>query len=565
MKKFYLSLILAVLSAVLFSCQKKAEVADVPVGGKVSVKAYCVSQMKGGQKTSIADASKGSVVWSAGDDIKVFNNLGAGSVLTLESGAGTSSAVFTGEVEKGSSGAYVSVCPSQLGASCSGSVISMTLPADQTYVAGSYDSNFCPFVASSTLDGESLNFSFKPAVGLVRFGLRGEGSVTRLVLTDKAGKVLSGTFTVDASAASPVAVAGEGSAIVNLICQSPVVLSTTTDTEFYFALPVGALQNGFTLLVFNNLNEVAKVETSLVNTITVSDLKSFDNVNLIFNSGVALTEDGVLFQSLTSAVNHLSDVNLSGLTLLADVENEDLIVSRRILFDGGGHRIGNMVINDTGNLFISGDVIVSKNFGLEVSPDTWGQMQETGGFISVEGKSYIDKKLVNSGSSDPNLWYHFCIPFPFDTYDDVYVVKDGIESKATPWNEYAMGLFDGSLSWKWFSKCVIQPGFCFSFGTDGSSTYRFYKRTDASLVTENKYFILQDFPHSEPDISGWNNLGNSQFYNVSVSCESTKGGYYNNNNFYHINPNETILGVTSPLFIKQESGYNPYVYLSRYE
>lgn len=568
-KNLFCALSLVIASCtVLSSCDKKSEPSSsVDGSAKAFLKAYCRSDGRSSVKTSIADASKGTVVWSAGDEIKVFNNLGAGSVMSIESGAGTSYAVFSGEVEKGSGSSYVSVTPSSIGVSCSGSVISLNLPSQQVYTTGSYDSGACPFVSSATLEGDAFTFMFNPAVGVVRLGLRGDGSVKSVKLTDKAGSALSGAFTVDASAATPAAVATDGSASVTLDCASPVALNSSADTDFYIIVPAGALSKGFNAVVSDGSGKHCVFSTSADNTIQAGDLKYFTSLNVNFQSGVALTEDGVLFQTLSAAVSHLTEEDLSGLTILADVGSEDLTVSRKIILDGGGHEIGALLIKDTGDLLVTGDVVVTGDFGLEVSPEKGGQMEETTGSITVEGKSYVEKKLVSSGSSNPDEWYYLCVPFPVDNRNGVYVVNGGVAKKAIYNYNYALTYYNGNTClWGAAPAGIIQPGISFGIGTDGSSTFRFYKTTDGALVTADKFFVLNEFPNPTWAYSGWNGVGNSQLYNVKFTCDSSNGVKYidSSHSGDKVNPNDVLLHVMSPLHIKYEPEQSPYAYLNRY-
>lgn len=279
----FLVLCLTTACGMIFSsCDEK--VSNEP--SKVVLKAYCSSEGKSGVKTSIADATKGSVVWNDGDEIKVFNNLGIGSVMKLESGAGTPNGVFSGEVELGTDDCFYCCSPSSSALCISGgSIITVMLAGSQNYVHNSYDASSVPFASSCQLDGKKLTFSLKPVVGLARFGVRGSGSITKVILKDKSGKNLSGQFFVDASSSNPVAeqVSGAQSDRVILNFNTPALLSESEDTFLYFSLPVGSLSSGFDIEFTNSDDEVAVISTTSDNSISYGDMKCFDGIPLVFH------------------------------------------------------------------------------------------------------------------------------------------------------------------------------------------------------------------------------------------------------------------------------------------
>lgn len=279
---FYAFAFLTASAVVLSSCEKKVSESSVPSGEKIAVKAYCSSEMKGSERTSLSDPSTGTVVWNAGDDIKVFNDFGVGSVLNIESGAGTSSAVFAGEVETGQSNVYYSVTPSSSALSCSGSVITVRIPKEQKFTPGSYDSNACPFVASATLEGGSLNLNYRPAVSVVRFGLKGDSKVASIKIMNTSAKPLSGTFNVDLSSENPTAVAVEGDYEVYLRCTEPVQLNKNSDTYFYVTVPVGSFSEGMVFQAFDEQSLSFDISSSVVNTTLYSGLLSFSGLDVKF-------------------------------------------------------------------------------------------------------------------------------------------------------------------------------------------------------------------------------------------------------------------------------------------
>ena len=112
----------------LAACQKE-EVAK----SNVALTATLEQQTdNGATKTALGESN--TVVWSEGDKIKVHGSTGV-EELTLTSGAGTTTGSFgTPTVENPDYAIY----PSSAYTSIDGSTFTFTLPATQTYAAGSF-------------------------------------------------------------------------------------------------------------------------------------------------------------------------------------------------------------------------------------------------------------------------------------------------------------------------------------------------------------------------------------------------------------------------------------------
>jgi len=234
---------------VLAACNKEISLQVAPEG--FSLDATVEQQVDPNATKTALDGA--SVVWAADDAIKVFDEDGKAVKLTADA-AGTS-AHFSqaGDTPAGfnEGGALYAIYPYADGTTASGSTITFTLPATQTYVANSFD----PACNVSVGQVAANAVTFKNTCGLLKLQLKGVMKVGKIELTSKtASQYLSGTFTVDATAAEPAAVYSTGgSTTLTLDCddEGGVQLNGSTATVFYFVVPATVFGSGFTAKVYD--------------------------------------------------------------------------------------------------------------------------------------------------------------------------------------------------------------------------------------------------------------------------------------------------------------------------
>ena len=189
------------------------------------------------------DSGYRPVYWSDNDAISI-----SGATYTVNSGAGTTTATFTGSGASQTGGKYKAYYPASI---YNGG--NPTLPAVQRYVDGRIDN--LPMYAESS----STNLNFKNLCAVLNFLLKGTDKVTRVVVTSATMK-LNGSF-------DPVADGGGYKASmsgtpttaekkVELDCTGGVSggnmpLDATTPIEFCIAVPAADYpQNDLTVEVY---------------------------------------------------------------------------------------------------------------------------------------------------------------------------------------------------------------------------------------------------------------------------------------------------------------------------
>lgn len=205
-----------------------------------------------GTKTSL---DENAVLWTAGDQIKVFNASNpAGVVYTLSSGAGTAQADFSGGEVSGD-GPFYAVYPASVAGTLAGSTVSVDIPQIQTLSAGSFGNGANVSIAQT--DALDASFQFKNALGAVTFTLNGSPSIKSVRVQTKGTEALWGggtltltegvpALTLSATDTDHQAVYLNGSAQTGVLC---------------LMLPPGALADGF-MAEFVNSEDMAMVKSA---------------------------------------------------------------------------------------------------------------------------------------------------------------------------------------------------------------------------------------------------------------------------------------------------------------
>jgi endonuclease/exonuclease/phosphatase family metal-dependent hydrolase len=223
-----------------------------------------------GAKTAL-DGS--SVVWSAGDKMQVFwDGNTSGKEFRLLLGEGTGTGTFIGEPPADGADHYFAAYPST--ATFNGSTrFDYTLPATVSYTKGTFAPGTNPML-SGTKDSFDGTFSMKNLCGVMRLKLKGSIEVSSLELTfnsyvSGAGYAYRGNNTLTMSGSS------DADKKVIMTMGSPLQLSDTDFTEFYFVLPPGDY-DGFSIrAVLPNNNSATKAVTSSF-TITRSQVTTLE-------------------------------------------------------------------------------------------------------------------------------------------------------------------------------------------------------------------------------------------------------------------------------------------------
>lgn len=134
---------------------------------------------------------------------------------------------------------YCAAYPASAVSGYSAGSATVTVPATQNYVAGSYDPEAFLLIGKS--DTKSIALSSQ--VSVIHLSLTGTASITSVRLTGGVGAALSGSFTTDYSTLTPSSVSN----VVEMVTASPVDLPA----EFFICVPAG-LSGALKVEVFDN-------------------------------------------------------------------------------------------------------------------------------------------------------------------------------------------------------------------------------------------------------------------------------------------------------------------------
>lgn len=224
MKKVLFISALAVIAAV--GCSK--EIAPAPAGKTV----LTVNAPE--TKTAFGEESEGmiTVIWSKDD---VLNVNGANSDALTEGGSASAQFSFSETLEA----PYYAAYPASAVSNYSNGTATITLPAEQTYVANSFDPAAGILLGTASEEGA---ITMKNAVAYLRIEPVGAfEAIATIEVTANGGEPLCGTFTTDYQS---LTAAGSNTSTVKVKCNGTAVYE-----KVVVALPAQTYTQGFTVKV----------------------------------------------------------------------------------------------------------------------------------------------------------------------------------------------------------------------------------------------------------------------------------------------------------------------------
>lgn len=240
MKKINYVLLVALFAVLMTACDKVTPVVD-PTAGTINFTAT----IDPATRTLLAAENK--VEWISGDEISIFDGTTNTQVATAGSGA---SATFSASLSN--PGPWYALYPYSAGASISTGIITTTLPAAQTAVAGTFADDLNIAVALS----DENKFAFKNVLGLIKFTIGADADIVKVTLTGNNSETLAGTVDIDYNAGEPTWSINSGAATAIELTGTFVKGST-----YYFAVLPQTFTNGFTL-TYTNSSDVDRVEST---------------------------------------------------------------------------------------------------------------------------------------------------------------------------------------------------------------------------------------------------------------------------------------------------------------
>lgn len=289
------------------------------------------------------------VVWSSGDHIAIFQGSTlANEYAVNEASVGTSNSTFTRVMSSGDDfyagtelPCNVALYPYSNNLSLTGTmendgtaykVTGFMLPGTQEYATGSFANGAFPMVAV-TEAREDHNLLFKNVLGTMKLQLKGTQTVTSIKIEGKNNEKLSGAATVTAytnNLTPVITITGtdDASKSVTLDCGNGVLLSESTATDFYIALPPVLFSQGFTVTVTDSEAETYTIESNTANTVLRSSILVMPAVTLNAAGGGDPEEDDdddvTYIEYVFLSVSSLTMMPNTSYTLIADIDPVDV-------------------------------------------------------------------------------------------------------------------------------------------------------------------------------------------------------------------------------------------------
>lgn len=269
MRKFlYFGLAALMLGFLSTACVDPIDSAIVDEGKKVDdnsmVFRASLEQLVPETKTALTPSN--SVVWSEGDQIRIYNlTHPAGEVYTLKSGdGGKVDGSFSGP-EIGP-GPYFAVYPASAGGEISFSLpmasLNVSVPQSQTYAGGSFSNGAnISWAYADTKEG----LSFHNVFGAVSFTLKGTATIKKINLYTRGTDILNGTATLSMNTTDPTTLDVSYSKgtleYLTLDCGAGITLNEVDGVTFCLSVPAGTFADGF-YVEFIDTDEKAMIKSA---------------------------------------------------------------------------------------------------------------------------------------------------------------------------------------------------------------------------------------------------------------------------------------------------------------
>lgn len=196
----------AICIAALASCQKEAGIESGDMGFDLEPMTLTTGSQT---KTTISGSD---ILWTENDAVKVFDNKGGANTFTASEISGAN-ATFTGSVTTGTT-EFFAVYPAENEASVNGNTVTVTIPEDQTSMAGSFAEEHNISIARGAKtpgNADVTGVMFKNVCSWLKFTIPAYiGDAKSVTVTSNS--VMAGKLTVDYSAEEPSYAAAENGA-----------------------------------------------------------------------------------------------------------------------------------------------------------------------------------------------------------------------------------------------------------------------------------------------------------------------------------------------------------------
>ena len=256
---------------------------------------------------------------------------------------------------------------------------------------------------------------------------------------------------------------------------------------------------------------------------------------------------------------------VSGTLTLTGNYAEDAVIDKAITINGQGHTIGNLTVEQTGDLTLGSaltvnDFTICAKAGNTSIPAASGQVHNASD-LTVNGNAYFLYTVDPNGHVQYG-WYDFTVPFPVDAASGIKGIDgSGLKENFAYGPDYAIMDYNGAKQaqgqypYKKFSG-IMQPNKLYSITLDDDYNYntlRMQKTAEGPLVASDNV-TLNAYP-GDGIHDNWNGVGNGTLHQADAGVSATFIQVYQSGDktFLAVNKSEYSLVVGSA-FMVQETG-----------
>lgn len=225
----------------LVACSKTDSLEEELPSGPIDGMVLSATVDESETKTTLSGPSnnKYEVLWKTGDQISVNGTLSS-AVASGDNGKKNVDFTVSGSLSAPFKVLYPGTSEER----------TISLPATQTYVAGSFDGAAAASYGNATKVGGKYSVKLNNFCGILRFALKGSATLSKIELNSLGDECLYGDFDLTVG---PGGFTGSfnGGEVGTLTYNCPVTLSGS-DTYFYIAIPAQAYAHGIEALVYQS-------------------------------------------------------------------------------------------------------------------------------------------------------------------------------------------------------------------------------------------------------------------------------------------------------------------------
>ena len=244
-----------------------------------------------------------SVVWSAGDQVAIFEGTSAGKAYQVtEASVGSGTGEFTlvknlctdatAEIPENTIAIYpfsksltVEPASNSYFYVNAYNINGITFPSRQTYTPGSFSDEAFPMIAVTQKGGREL--AFKNIGGVIKLSLTGSCAVSEITIEGHNNEYLSGPIEISLTppdnkfntGANIYIVPNRTSKSVTLVCDPAVQLDSEKATDFFISIPPTEFKSGFTATITDSEGNKSTKSTNKANEVRRSTILAMPEVD----------------------------------------------------------------------------------------------------------------------------------------------------------------------------------------------------------------------------------------------------------------------------------------------